>query len=142
MSNKRNPDPIDDEMDEPDFGGSKKRLNTYADSKDKTPIYESPTPERASYQATKPMDMLRHQDDNVTNNSLPDNESVADSGIHHKPCAGTEPEPVAESGARDDSSECSPDVEDEFIDEDDLGFNFISISPAKARVASQKLAEE
>lgn len=38
LSNKRNTDLIDDEMDEPDFGGSKKRLNTYAESKDKKPL--------------------------------------------------------------------------------------------------------
>lgn len=71
-------------MDEPCcFGGSKKRLSTQADnSKDKKPLYESPTPERASYTATKPMDMLK---DNIIDDSNLDNESVADSGIHHKP---------------------------------------------------------
>lgn len=49
---------------------------------------------------------------------------------------------MAQSGAQLDTEGVTTEVEDEFIDEDDLGFNFISISPAKARMASQKLAEE
>lgn len=52
---------------------------------------------------------------------------------------------MAQSGAQLDTEGAegvTTEVEDEFIDEDDLGFNFISISPAKARMASQKLAEE
>jgi len=85
------------------------------------------------------MDMINHRDDdNITGDSNIDNESVADSGIHHKP-GQDEPEPVAEGTAEDANNGV---VEDEFIDEDDLGFNFISISPAKARMASLKLAEE
>jgi len=166
VSNNRNTHDIsDDDMDEPDFGGSKKKFNNVSEknksNNSKAPHYESPTPERLSMSQTdkdkdnnsnKPDKLLENilsNNKTVNNKSNSDNSSVADSGIHHnnqedddamltdKNDDGDIANNYNDKDDKDDNSQ-----NDEFIDEDDLGFNYISVSPEKARMASEKLANE
>lgn len=121
-------------MDEPDFGGSKRKLpnlsdtSNYQSNNSKTPHYESPTPERLSVSINEKDKSINNHDkllENIlseSNNNImnSDNSSVADSGIHHQ-TAGDEPEAVSNTN-RDEFTDDSG-LKDEFVDEDDLGFN-------------------